>query len=292
MKGALERKGVQLASEVAWNLLLLCVGSAIAAVGLHGILIPHRFVSGGVTGLALVVHYLAPYLSVALVYAAMNVPLFLAGWFFISRRFFFYSVAGTLIFTAAVAWVNLGVIPVREPLLAAILAGLILGTGSGIILKSLGSGGGTDILAVILYQRFSVRLGTTTLSFNAVVLAAAAFFFSVEDALYTLIYLYVTSQVVNLVVMGLSQRKAIIIISPQWQEISEAILNEIHRGVTILQGEGGYSGQEQKVLYTVVNFLELGTLKQIVRRVDPSAFVVVSDTAEVMGHRIGNQPRW
>ncbi|MEI7671870.1 MAG: YitT family protein, partial [Deltaproteobacteria bacterium] len=230
--------------------------------------------------------------SVALIYAVANVPLFVSGWFFISRRFFLYSIAGTIIFSSAIAWVDLGVIPVKDPLLAAILAGLILGTGSGIILKSLGSAGGTDILSVILLQHFSIRLGTTRLAFNILVLAAAALLFSLEDALYTLIYLYVSAQIMNLVVTGLSQRKAVFIISPQWERISPRILTEIHRGVTILRGQGAYSQREQKILYTVVTFREVATLKQIVRSEDPAAFVVVSDTTEVMGHRIGNQPHW
>lgn len=285
------RRGWPILKTVGWNLGLLGFGSLLAAVGINGILIPHRFVSGGVTGLALVVHYLVPPLSVALVYILANVPLFLAGWFFISRRFFFYSIVGTLIFSTAVQWVQIPV-PVQDKLLAALLAGLILGSGSGIILRSLGSAGGTDILSVILLQRFSIRLGTTVLVFNILVLAAAALLFSLEDALYTLIYLYVSTKMVDLVVTGLSQRKAVFIISPRWEKISPRILNEIHRGVTILRGQGGYSEREQHVLYTVVTFRELATLKQIVRREDPAAFVVVSDTTEVMGHRIGNQPHW
>jgi uncharacterized membrane-anchored protein YitT (DUF2179 family) len=292
MPGFSRWSGWPVLKDVGWNLFLLCAGSVVTAAGINGLLIPHRFVSGGVTGLALLLHYLAPALSVALIYAVANVPLFLAGWFFISRRFFLYSIAGTIIFSSAIAWVDLGVIPVQDQLLAAILAGLILGTGSGIILKSLGSAGGTDILSVILLQRFSIRLGTTRLVFNILVLAAAAMLFSVEDALYTMIYLYVSAQIVDLVVTGLSQRKAIFIISPRWQEISRGILDEIHRGVTIIRGQGGYSQQEQKILYTVVNFRELATLKQIVRRNDPAAFVVVTETTEVMGHRIGNQPHW
>lgn len=292
MKSISQWGGWPALKEIGRNLILLCVGSAMSAVAINGLLIPHRFVSGGVTGLALVLHYLVPALSVALIYAVMNVPLFLAGWFFVSRRFFFYSIAGTIIFTLAVGWVDFGVIPVQEKLLAAILSGIVLGTGSGIILKSLGSAGGTDILSVILLQRFSMRLGTTRLGFNVLVLAAAAVLFSLENALYTLIYLYVSAQIVNLVVTGLSQRKAIFIISPQWEEISRGIMEEIHRGVTILRGEGGYSHREQQILYTVVNFRELATLKQIVRRHDPAAFVVVTQTTEVMGHRIGNQPHW
>jgi uncharacterized membrane-anchored protein YitT (DUF2179 family) len=292
MKGVSQWGGWPVLKAVGWNLFLLCAGSAVTAAGINGLLIPHRFVSGGVTGLALVLHYLVPALSVAPIYAVANVPLFLAGWFFVSRRFFLYSIAGTIIFSVAVAWVDVGAIPVKDQLLAAILAGIILGTGSGVILKSLGSAGGTDILSVILLQRFSIRLGTTRLAFNILVLAAAALLFSVEDALYTLIYLYVSAQIMNLVVTGLSQRKAIFIISPRWQEISRGILDEIHRGVTILRGQGGYSQREQQILYTVVNFRELASLKQIVRRNDPDAFVVVTETTEVMGHRIGNQPHW
>ncbi len=277
--------------NIGWNLVLLVLGSLLCGVGVNGILIPHGFVSGGVTGLALVFHYLVPSLSVALIYALANVPLFIAGWYFISRRFFLYSIVGTLIFSAAVQWAQFPV-PVQDKLLAAILAGLIFGTGSGVILKSMGSAGGTDILSVIFLQRFSIRVGTTVLAFNTLVLATAALLISLEDALYTLIYLYVSTKIVDLVVTGLSQRKAVFIISPRWEKISPRILTEIHRGVTILRGQGAYSQREQQILYTVVTFREVATLKQIVRSEDPAAFVVVSDTTEVMGHRIGNQPHW
>jgi uncharacterized membrane-anchored protein YitT (DUF2179 family) len=291
MKGLSRWGGWTALKNIGWNIGLMCAGSVLIGVGINGILIPHRFVSGGVTGLSLLLHYLVPSLSVALIYVVANVPLFLSGWFFVSRRFFLYSIVGTLLFSSAVAWMDVAV-PVQDKLLAAILAGIIMGAGSGIILKSLGSAGGTDILSVILLQRFSIRLGTTRLIFNISVLAGSALLFSLEDALYTLIYLYVSARIVDLVITGLSQRKAIFIISPQWEEISRGILREIHRGVTILRGEGGYSKQEQKILYTVMTFRELATLKAIVRSNDPAAFVVVTDTTEVMGHRIGNQPHW
>jgi uncharacterized membrane-anchored protein YitT (DUF2179 family) len=291
MKGLSHWDGWTALKDVGWNVGLMFAGSLVIGVGINGVLVPHRFVSGGVTGLSLLLHYLVPSLSVALIYVIANVPLFLSGWFFVSRRFFLYSIVGTLLFSGAVAWVEVTV-PVQDKLLAAILAGIIIGAGSGIILRSLGSAGGTDILSVILLQRFSIRLGTTRLTFNVSVLAGSALLFSLEDALYTLIYLYVSAKIVDLVVTGLSQRKAIFIISPKWEEISRGILKEIHRGVTILRGQGGYSQQEQKILYTVMTFRELATLKAIVRRSDPASFVVVTDTTEVMGHRIGNQPHW
>ncbi len=277
--------------QVVWNLILLAVGSVICAVAVNGLLIPQRFVSGGFTGLALAVHYLVPWLSVAVLYFLFNIPLFVASWFLVNRRFFLYSIAGMIIFTAAVAWVP-APIPLGNPLLSALLAGILMGAGTGIILRSLGSTGGTDILSVILFQRLSIQPGTSILASNIVILAPCVFLFSLEIVLYTLIYLYVSSQIINVVVTGLSQRKSIFIVSAKWEAISRQILQEIQRGITVLHGEGGYSGNQQRVLYTVITFRELGLLKDIIRRVDPEAFVVVTDTREVMGQRIGNQPQW
>ena len=183
-------------------------------------------------------------------------------------------------------------VPVHDRILSAILAGIITGIGSGITLRSLGSSGGLDILSVILLKRFSIKLGTTMLSLNSLILAAGAILFSLEAALYTMIFIFVSSYFLNLVVMGLSQRKAVFIISPQWEKISREIVERIDRGVTILQGKGGYTGNEMQILYTVIAFQELPRLKRLVRDIDPHVFVVVSDTLEVMGARFGNQPHW
>ena len=285
------QSAVKLLSRVLWNLGLITLGSVLCAVAVNGILIPHRFVSGGVTGLALVIHYLLPSLPVSGLYFLLNIPVFAFGWIFVGRRFFLYSIAGMVIFSGALEWVQVPV-AVQDPILSALLAGIIGGAGSGIILRSVGSAGGTDILSVILLKRFSIRVGTTVLAFNSGVLIAAAIFSSLESALYTLVYLYVSSHILNLVVTGLSQRKAVIIISPHWEEISGGILREIRRGVTIIRGQGGYSGREEQILYTIITFRQLARLKRIIRRVDPGAFVVVTDTLEVMGHRIGTQPHW
>lgn len=285
------QSAVRFLSRALWNLGLITLGSVLCAVAVNGILIPHRFVSGGVTGSALVIHYILPSVPVSWLYFLLNIPLFAIGWIFVGRRFFFYSIAGMVIFSGALQWVQVPV-AVQDPILSALLAGIISGAGSGIILRSVGSAGGTDILSVILLKRFSVRVGTTVLAFNSGVLIAAAIFSSLESALYTLVYLYVSSHILNLVVTGLSQRKAIFIISPHWEEISGGILGEIRRGVTIIRGQGGYSGRDEQILYTIITFRELARLKRMIRLVDPGAFVVVTDTLEVMGHHIGTQPHW
>jgi len=269
----------------------MSLGSALCAVAINGILIPQQFYGAGFSGVSLVIHYLVPTLPVAALYFVLNVPIFALGWMYVGRRFFLYSIAGMLIFTSALAWVHVS-LPIHDKILSALMAGIIIGVGSGVILRSLGSSGGLDILSVILLKRFSIRLGTTILAFNSLILGAGAILFSLDRALYTLIFIFVSSYVVNLVVTGLSQRKAVFIISPQWEEISHEIMDKIQRGVTIIGGRGGYTGRDERILYTVITFRELSQLKQLIRGIDSDAFVVVTDTLEVIGHRIGNQPHW
>jgi uncharacterized membrane-anchored protein YitT (DUF2179 family) len=277
--------------HVLWNLVLIAVGSMLCATGINGILIPQQFLSGGVTGIALVIRYLIPSLPVAMLYFILNLPIYALGWMYVGRRFFLYSIAGLLIFSGALICPNV-LLPVHDKILSALLAGIIIGVGSGIILRSLGSAGGLDILSIILMKRFSIRLGSSVLAFNALILGAGVVLFSLEMALYTLVYLYVNSSIINLVVTGLSQRKAVHIISPQWEAITQEINEKIQRGVTIMRGQGGHTSQEHRILYTVITFRELARLKRLISAVDPNAFVVVTDTLEVMGQRVGNQPHW
>ena len=277
--------------QVAWNLTLIAAGSALCAVGINGILVPRQFLSGGFAGLALIIYYLKPILPLGWVYLILNLPNFLVGWKFVGRRFFFYSIAGTLIFSGILAVIHID-LPVYDPLLSALLAGIVIGIGSGVILRSLGSAGGLDILSIILLKVFSLRLGSTILAFNCVIIGVSAILFSLEKALYTLVYLFVNSYILNLVVTGLSQRKAVYIISPQWEEISRKIMEDLQRGVTIIRGQGGFTGDEQHILYTIITFRELARLKRMVGQLDSHAFLVVSDTLEVMGQRVGNQPHW
>ena len=287
----LSMKEMQAVWSVLWNLLLIFAGSVICALAIKGILVPKQFLAGGITGLALLGHYVFASLPIGFIYFLLNIPLFVVGWMFLGRRFFYYSLAGMLIFSAAMFW-PYPVFPVEDIILNAIAAGIITGIGSGIILRSLGSAGGLDILSIILFKRFSIRPGTTVIIFHAIMLLIALYRIPMERVLYTLIYFFINAYFVNLVVIGLSQRKAIMIISPQWEEISQHIKEKLQRGVTIVQGLGGYSGQPLHILYSVITLTELSRFKEMVRKIDPDAFVVVTETLEVMGKRIGNQPHW
>ncbi len=285
------RSALGTTKSLLWNLGLITIGSSICSLAINGILIPREFLGGGFSGLALFIHYLIPSLPISFIYLVINIPLYALGWMYVGRRFFLYSIAGLLIFSGALEWVNF-TLPVYDKILSAMLAGIIMGVGAGIILKSFGSAGGLDILSVMLLKLYSIRLGNSVLVFNAMILSVAAVLLSLEAALYTLIYMFVASRIVNLVVTGLSQRKAVFIISPQWEAIADGIQKKVKRGVTITKGQGGYTGKEIQTLYTVITFRELSRIKRLIQEIDPEAFVVVTDTLEVMGRRIGNQPHW
>ena len=282
---------IQSVLTVLWNLSLIFAGCVLCAVAVKGILVPKQFLAGGITGLAILGHYVFPSLPIGFIYFLLNIPLFVVGWMFVGKRFFWYSLAGMIIFSAVIFW-PYPVFPVEDMILNALVAGIITGLGSGIILRSLGSAGGLDILSIILFKRFSIRPGTTVITFHAILLIIALYRLPMDLVLYTLIYFFINAYFVNLVVIGLNQRKAIMIISPQWKEISHQIMDKLQRGVTIVRGEGGYSRQQLHILYSVVTFTELSRFKELIRNIDPNAFVVVTETLEVMGKRIGNQPHW
>jgi uncharacterized membrane-anchored protein YitT (DUF2179 family) len=277
--------------SILTNIGLIIAGSLLCALAINGILVPQQFLAGSITGLTLLIHYIWPKMPVGMIYFLLNVPIFALGWRYVGRRFFLYSIAGLVIFSVAVELIQFR-IPLEDRFLSVLLAGIIAGIGSGIILRSRGSAGGLDILAIIVMKAHSVRLGSTILAFNVVLLTAIALMFNIEATLYALIFIFVSSRLVDLVVTGLSQRKLVTIISERWQEIEQVILQRLNRGVTRVRGEGGYSHRQGMILYSVVTFQELSRLKRIIREIDPDAFVVVTDTLEVMGQRIGNQPHW
>ena len=151
---------VSLAIDIIRNLCLIGLGNTLIAIAVNGIVIPHAFLSGGVTGTALLIHYLFPFLPVAALYLVLNIPLFAIGWAFVGRRFFIYSIVGMLSLTGTLEWVHVSV-PLQDKLLAALFAGILTGIGGGLTLRSRGSAGGLDILSVILLKRFSISIGKT-----------------------------------------------------------------------------------------------------------------------------------
>jgi len=275
--------------SVLHNLFLIVVGSIIFVIGMNSVLIPNKLFGGGVTGMAMILHYLFPSLDVGLAYFLLNIPLVLFGWFYISRRFMLYTIFGMGFFSLTAAVIKPPAVAMEDPILVALFAGVICGAGAGIILRSLGSGGGLDILAIFGNQKFGFRPGLVIFFVNGSVLLIGTYFFGLQIALYSLIYVFTSTRVLDEVIRGFNRRMSTIIISEKSQEIANEIFRRVDRGVTFLKGQGAYTGKEKNVIFTISTVTELPRLKDVAFAIDPGAFIVINNTLEVLGKRHGTR---
>ena len=232
-------------SSVLWNLFLISAGSLVFGIGLKSIAIPHGFITGGISGLTLLFYYVSGLLSPGLWYLLVNIPIFLMGWVHISRRFFFYSLYGVAALSLTIDLIGF-TLPIHEPMLAVLAGGVLMGTGSGLVLHSLGSAGGLDIIGIILNQKFSIRLGTFYFAFNLVLFAFSFGALETDLVLYSLFMSFISSQTLDYVLAFSNQRKMLFIISDLNERIAKEIQDRLSRGVTFLEGSGAYLGQSQK----------------------------------------------
>ncbi len=268
--------------SVVWNLILITMGAIVVAIGIKAVAIPNGFITGGFSGFSLLIYYVLGGLSPGNWYFLLNVPLFVAGWILLSRRFFFYSLFGMVVVTVAIdlIWFT---IPIQDRLLAALAAGVLIGAGAGTYLHSFGSVGGSDVIAIILNQKFNVRIGKFNFYFNLVLFSLSLGFLNIDTILFSLILSFVVSQVTDYFLSMFSQRKMVIIISDKSESIAEAILKKLQRGSTYLFGRGAYTGRRKKVIMTVVNNYQLKRLEEAVFSTDTEAFVITGNTFSVLG---------
>jgi uncharacterized membrane-anchored protein YitT (DUF2179 family) len=269
-------------SSILWNLLLITTGAFLFGLGLKAIAIPHKFVTGGISGLSLLLYYVSGSLSPGVWYLVVNIPVFLVGWIFISKRFFFYSLYGMFAVSLSIEWISIAV-PIHEPILAVLAGGILMGIGSGIVLHSLGSSGGLDIIGIILDQKFSLRMGTFFLSFNMLLFCFGFTFLETDLVLYSIFMSYVMSQTLNYVLSVSNHRKMVIIISDFNDRIAKDIQTRLKRGVTFLSGTGAYSESPKKIILTVVHNYQLKRLEEAALTVDPNAFIIKENTFNVLG---------
>lgn len=263
--------------------LSIVFGGLTWSISINGILVHHEFLSGGVSGLALVVHYLFRNLPVGLMVFLMNIPIFIMGWTMISGKFFVFSLLGMSSFSLFLTLTTKLFIPVGNPLLASLFAGVISGFGSGLIFRAGGSGGGTGIIAMVLNRRYSVRVGIVSFLLNSIPLVLGAFLINLEAALYSLIYVYTSSSVMDRLLASFSERRGVLIISAKSPEITKEILTNLRRGATLLNAKGAYTQSPFEVIYSVVSLFELAKLKDLVSSIDRNAFLIVNETQEVIG---------
>ncbi|WP_035425391.1 YitT family protein [Halalkalibacterium ligniniphilum] len=261
----------------------ILVGSAIVALAFNLFLLPNQVASGGVSGISTILKY-AFGAEPAFVQWAFNIPLFFLGILLLGGlRYGIKTLVGTL-FLPFVVLLTSGLQPAtNDPLLAAIFGGIGVGFGLGTVFRANASTGGTDLAAQIIQKFTGLSVGTCVLLMDGLIVITSAFVFGIEFALYALIALFVTGKTIDLVQIGVGYAKVALIISNHQEEVRLGILRDVDRGVTKLHGYGGYTNQERPVLMCVVNQHEVTKLKQVVRSIDPHAFVVVTSATEVLG---------
>lgn len=257
-------------------------GAAVVAIGFNTFLLPNQVASGGVSGISTILHGLFGW-NPGLVQYAFNIPLFLAGVVLLGKKFGIKSFIGTITLPLVVLLTDSWEPVTANPLLGALFGGIVVGSGIGLVFKGNASTGGTDLLAQIITKYTGLTLGTSVLLIDGLIAISAAMVFDLEKGLYALIGLYVTTKTIDIIQLGFSQSKMVYIITLKQDEVRDAIYAEINRGVTKLPAIGGYTGEARPVLMVVVYQTEFTKLKQLIKTVDPSAFVIVSDAYEVLG---------
>ena len=268
--------------SIPWNLFLITLGSIIVGIGLKAIVIPNGLITGGFSGAGILVYYYTHLLTPGIWYFVLNIPVFILGWLFISRRFLLYSLFGTIVLTLSIDLIQFE-IPVKDLVLACLAGGTIIGAGSGIVFRSLGSSGGNDIISVLLNQKFNIRIGTYNFAFNFILFLFSFGLLETEMILYSMAMSYITSQVIEYFIALFNERKMIFIISNNPRQIADEIMKKLNHGITFLKGEGGYSGNAKDIILAVVNNYQIKRIEEIIFTIDPDAFLITENTFNVLG---------
>jgi len=280
----------RLLESVWWNLLLLTCGALLAAIAIQAVAAPHGFLTGGLFGIALLIWYITDLLSVSYWFLIISIPISIWGWFYVGKKFLIYTTYGSVC-TALFGILIDFQITIEDPLYAAIFVGVLTGTGWGIMLHSIGSGGGLDIVALALNEKWGISIGKFGFAFNIVLFTFASFIISLDMIIVSTILVFVSANVLEYVFAAFSQRKMVIIISGQGEKICEAIIASEKFGATLLHGKGGYSGANREVLLTITNNVVLKRLESLVFNIDEHALFIVGSTFYVAGGQFARKKR-
>ncbi|HWJ79003.1 MAG TPA: YitT family protein [Niallia sp.] len=262
--------------------IYVLIGAAIVALSFNLFLLPNQIASGGVSGISTITKEIFDW-EPAYVQWAFNIPLFILGVILLGKNFGVKTLVGT-IFLPFVVYLSKDLSPwTNEPLLAALYGGIGVGLGIGIVFKGKASTGGTDLAAQIINKYTGISLGKCVALIDGIIVVTASLVFSIEQGLYALIALFVTSKTIDLVQVGFGTSKMTLIITDKQEEVREGILKKIDRGVTKLTAHGGYTDSERPILMCVVDQSQFTKLKQLVKSIDEAAFVIVTDASEVLG---------
>jgi len=266
------------------DIFYILLGALIFALGVNYFTIPNHLSEGGLLGITIIAHYLFGW-SPGIVNFVLNIVLLAVGYKFFEKRTFVYTVisigacSGFLFLTE-----DFGHRITEDTFLAAIFAGLLVGVGLGLIFRTGGTSGGSTILARLTHQWLGWSIGKGMLIFDIVVVVGSMFIIGLEKTMYTLLIVFIGAKAIDFIVEGLDEKVAVMIISSAPEQVLASITKRMSRGLTVLDGRGGYTGQNKEVLYIVINKQELVQLKSIITETDEHAYVTVHNVHEMLGH--------
>ena len=267
--------------------IVIVIGSIIYAVGFQFFMYPNSIVSGGAVGIAMIINKLIP-VPVGLMTIIINIPLFIVAWRYFGLDFLVSSLVGMALSSAFVdLFAMFNLILTNDPMLASIIGGAIKGIGLGIIYYVGTTTGGMDIVAKLLRMKYPhINLGTLLMLLDAAIIVVYALILGkYESAMYSVIAMFVFSKVIDLVLYGIDNSCVCYIISEHSGAISNEIISgHMHRGVTILDGRGAYSGKEKQIIMCVIKRQQISEIRRIIRKLDQNAFFIVSDAKNVFGN--------
>lgn len=276
------KKNVQ---EMAW----IIVGTTILAAGIHIFFEPNSLVAGGATGLGIVLDsYSRQYLNLPiplwLVNISCNVPLFLLAWRSLGKKFLKRTMIASLYFSLALFYTEFLPIYKGDMVLVCVFGGVFVGVGVGLVLRGMATTGGTDLAASLLHKKYPrIPVSKAIFFMDAMIIALGLVTFGAEQAMYAVVSVYISSKCVNLILEGLAFSKAAFIISEKSEEIAEALMQEVERGVTAFSGRGMYTKTEKEILLCVFSQKEITAVKEIIMNIDRNAFLLLTDMKEVLG---------
>lgn len=267
--------------------LWITIASIVYALGFNWCYAPNHIGFGGITGVGQIINAVLPWAPIGTVVILLNIPLFILGWKFIGGHLLVTSLYAMFVSSVAIDAMNAVYVfpPMEDTMLATLYGGVIMGLSLGVVFLQGATTGGTDLIARLLKLKMAwLPMGKLLMGIDLVVIVAvAAAFGNINSALYGVVALYLSSKVMDLVLYGLDTAKVAYIISDRHQEIAAKLVRDLDRGVTILHGEGAYSGQEKQVLMCAFKQRQIVSMKQMVKELDPAAFLIVCDAHDVMG---------
>ena len=267
------------------DILVIIIGSFISSLGVNLFLSNAKLLSGGVTGIALILQYLWEVPSGITVFL-LNIPLFFVSYKYLNKRFTIYTAIGMLSFSTALMITKplSTLVQVDDMLLYCIYGGVLSGIGSGLIFYRNGSTGGTDIITMVIRKKYSnFDIGQVGFAFNLIIVTVSIFIFGLPRALYTLISMFITSTILDKVLNGFTSKKLLLILTEKEDVIINYVIKDMNRGITALMAEGGYTRDKKRLLYVAVTTSQMIILKTNILRVDPKAFITIIDVSEVKG---------